>query len=91
MTRVVSLPPGPPSLELGRVTKSRAEIHLSESAANGSPIDSYKFEWTTDDDFGSLAQANARISCSDGSEVLGSFRFSYGNDNLSKISDTSAT
>jgi len=84
MARSASSPPGPGSLALGIVTKSRAEVKFTKPSTNGSDIRSYKFEWTTSSTFGSLAQVNARVSCSDGSEILGFVRFIYGNENLSR-------
>ncbi|KAL7541113.1 LOW QUALITY PROTEIN: hypothetical protein ACHAXR_012985 [Thalassiosira sp. AJA248-18] len=80
MALSVSSPPGPPSLVAGIITKSRAEVKFTEPSSNGSEILSYKFEWTTSSTFGSLAQANARVSCSDGSEILGYYRLMYGHD-----------
>mmetsp|Transcript_19739 Transcript_19739/g.42930 ORF Transcript_19739/g.42930 Transcript_19739/m.42930 type:complete len:985 (+) Transcript_19739:2-2956(+) len=80
----VSSPPGPPTLEAGIITKSSAEVKFTEPSTNGSEILSYKFEWTTSNTFGSLAQANAKVSCSDGSEVLGFYRLIYGLENLSR-------
>ena len=74
----VSSPPGPPLLQLGDVTKSQAEVEFNEPHSNGSPILSYKFEWTSSDTFGAPARVKARISCSDGSKIMGSLRFIYG-------------
>lgn len=88
MTRSISSPPGPPSLAVGIITKSRADIKFTEASTNRSEILSYKFEWTTSPTFGAMAQVNAEISCSDGSEIFGSYRYTYGHRNLSR-SDTS--
>jgi hypothetical protein len=75
----VSSPPGPPLLQLGDVTRSQAEVEFTEPHSNGSPILSYKIEWTTSSTFGAPARVKARISCSDGSKIMGSLRFVYGN------------
>lgn len=75
----VSSPPGPPLLQLGDVTRSQAEVEFTEPQSNGSPILSYKFEWTTSNTFGAPARVKARILCSDGSKIMGSLRFVHGN------------
>jgi len=48
LTRLVSSPPSPPSIELGIITKSTAQIKfVEESSSNGSEVSSYKIEWTS--------------------------------------------
>ena len=89
LSRSLSSPPGPPSLSVGTVTRSRADVAFSYARENGSDILSYKFEWTTSPTFGVMAQINAAIACSDGSEVLGHYSYTYGNRDLSR-SATSA-
>lgn len=84
MTVSVSSAPGAPLLSSGVVTKDQADIKFSVPSSSGSDITSYKFEWTTSSDFGASSEANARVYCSDASEILGSFRFIYGNVNLSQ-------
>ncbi len=87
VARVASSPPESPSLSLGIVTKSSAELIYTEPNPNGSNIESYKFEWTSSS-FESLTTATARIACSDGSEVLGSFKFVYGVENEVRSEET---
>ena len=77
VARVASSPPESPSLSLGIVTKSSAEIIYTEPNPNGSNIESYKFEWTSSS-FESLTTASARITCADGSDTLGHFKIVYG-------------
>ncbi|KAL7554112.1 hypothetical protein ACHAWF_017504 [Thalassiosira exigua] len=78
MARSLSSPPGPPFLEAGIVTNSQAEVKLVEPSSNGDEISSYKLEWTTSNSFGTSTQVNAQVSCLDGSEILGSYSFTYG-------------
>ncbi|KAL7444023.1 hypothetical protein ACHAXM_009254 [Skeletonema potamos] len=80
VARIASSPPESPSLSLGIVTKSSAEIMYTEPNPNGGNIQSYKFEWTSTS-FLPLTKATARIACSDGSDILGSFKFIYGVEN----------
>eukprot|EP00985_Skeletonema_marinoi_P002205 scaffold893_cov143-Skeletonema_marinoi.AAC.9 len=87
VARVASSPPENPSLSLGIVTKSSAEIIYTEPNPNGSSIESYKFEWTSSS-FESLATATARIACADGSDILGSFKFAYGVENEARSEKT---
>ena len=89
LARSVSSPPGPPSLELGTVTKSQAIVKITEPSSNGSDISSYKIEWTSSSNFGLLAEASAQVSCSDGSEVLGSVQFIYEDSNIHSLSEVS--
>ena len=85
MARSVSSPPGPPMLELGIVTNSRADVKFTEPPSNGSKILSYKFEWTTSSSFDSLPRASVNVSCSDGSLIWGWLRFMYGKESESKV------
>ena len=87
VARVASSPPENPSLSLGIVTKSSAEIIYTEPNPNGSSIESYKFEWTSSS-FESLTTATAKIACADGSDILGSFKFAYGYENEGRSEET---
>ena len=90
ITRIVSSPPGHLPITTGRVTKSRAELKFSTPQSNGSDISSYKFEWATSTSFDSLAQAHVRVACSDGSDILGSFKLIYGVDITSRTVETTS-
>lgn len=87
LARSASSPPESPTLSTGIVTRSRAEIKFTTPNSNGSDISSYKFEWATSA-FESTTVANVNIACSDGSDLLGSFRFIYGSDNPSRLETT---
>jgi hypothetical protein len=88
LARTLSSPPGEPSISIGRVTKSTAEFKFTTPPSNGSEISSYRFEWTTSSSFDSLARAQLRVSCIDGSDILGSFILIYGSDVASRSEKT---
>ena len=87
VAKVASSPPESPNLASGIVTKSSAELIFTEPPSNGSSIVSYKFEWTSSS-FESLTTASARIACADGSDVLGSFKIIYGEENWDRSEKT---
>ncbi|GMH48103.1 hypothetical protein TL16_g00217 [Triparma laevis f. inornata] len=83
--------PAAPVVTATALSNSAIEVSFTEPSSEGSDIDLYKIEWTTDSDFSTLPRdiRTIRLNNTNATDVLGSFTLGYGG--ISTIALTAAS